>query len=562
MNKSSCFEEEIKDTIKKANNRRDLFTVALLTDSHYTEDGTWDDTACNMQKVLEQADVSAIIHLGDFTDGNFSKEVTATYVNKMLEDLKKNGLPIYVTLGNHDANFYKGNPYKFTKEEMCEVYEVEAPYYYKDFPKQKLRALFFDSYEPDEPVRYGFSMEMIHWIEKTLNETPAGYKVIIFSHEAPLHRLDYWARLIRNGKKMMRVLEKYNALENRQILAYIHGHTHGEHVYRGSSFPIISIGCNKCEYIPDKMPKGAHTYERKSGTVTQDLWDVLQIDAENETLYFTRFGAGEDRVVDCKKTESTWAAIEAKRRAARPMKIWAHRGSSGFAPENTLPAFEVAKALEVDGIELDVQLTKDGEIVVIHDETIDRTSDGTGYVKDYTLEELRKFNFASGKPSFGFVQISTLREVYELFQDTDYVINVELKTGIIPYDEEMCGTCLEEKVHALTEEMGMTKQVIYSSFNHESMLKMQKYVTGEQTALLHDEKLPKGVSTSLEYQVSAVHPLKDIADLKQYVEACHKEGLRVHVWTVNEKEEALMLCEMGVDAIITNHPGSMRDLLT
>ena len=78
MNKSSCFEEEIKDTIKKANNRRDLFTVALLTDSHYTEDGTWDDTACNMQKVLEQADVSAIIHLGDFTDGNFSKEAPPT----------------------------------------------------------------------------------------------------------------------------------------------------------------------------------------------------------------------------------------------------------------------------------------------------------------------------------------------------------------------------------------------------------------------------------------------------------------------------------------------------
>jgi hypothetical protein len=138
-------------------------------------------------------------------------------------------------------------------------------------------------------------MEMIHWIEKTLNETPAGYKVIIFSHEAPLHRLDYWARLIRNGKKMMRVLEKYNALENRQILAYIHGHTHGEHVYRGSSFPIISIGSNKCEYNPEIMPPGARIYERERGSVSQDLWDILMIDGEAEQLHFVRFGAGEDQ---------------------------------------------------------------------------------------------------------------------------------------------------------------------------------------------------------------------------------------------------------------------------
>jgi len=559
----TIFEEEIEDTVKKVNGHKDLLTFALLTDSHYTVNGTWDDTANNMYRVLQQVKAEGIIHLGDFTDGMTSKKVTTAYVKSMLGDLKKNELPIYVTFGNHDSNYFKGNPQRFTKEEMCQIYEVEEPFYYKDFPAQKLRALFLDSYDPNEPVRYGFSIEMIQWVEKTLDETPAGYKVIIFSHEAPMHRLDYWARLIRNGKAMMQVLESYQEKPGRQILAYIHGHTHGEHVYRGSSFPIISVGCNKCEYFPDKKPEGCVACERKPDTVTQDLWDILQIDVENERLHFVRFGAGEDRVVDCKKTESTWAAAEAESRIARSMKIWAHRGSSGFAPENTIPAFAVAKALDVDGIELDVQLTKDGEIVVIHDETIDRTSDGTGFVKDYTLEELRKFNFASNKPAFGFVTIPTLREVYGLFQDTDYTINVELKTGILPYDEEMCnGICLEKKVHDLTQEMGMTKQVIYSSFNHESVLKIQKYITEEKTAFLQRDIIVDGAVYASSHHVDAMHPAKYFANLKQYVEACHQKGLKVHVWTVNEKEEALMLREMGVDAIITNHPGSMRDLLT
>lgn len=586
-----CFAQEITDTaekvtaIKKLCSEKNgnsigaqdnLLCFCLLADSHYTVNGTWEDTADNIKRTLHmlldgEQNTAAIVHLGDFTDGMTSKKVTSYYVNKMLADLRENGIPLYVTLGNHDSNYFRGNKQRFSCQEQNELFGLEQEYYYVDYDIQQIRCLFLSSYNADTPVRYGFSDEEIEWIRQTLDRTPSGYKVLIFSHEAPLDNLDYWARLIRNGKRLVTLLEEYNAREDCQILAYIHGHTHAEHIYRGCSFPIISIGCNKCEYYPDKKPAGSHAYERVPDTITQDLWDVLLVDAKTEKLYFVRFGAGVDRVVDCKKTESTWRQEREAKRANRKVKIWAHRGSSGFAPENTLPAFEVAKELDVDGIELDVQMTKDGEIVVIHDETIDRTSDGSGWVKDYTLHELRQFNFAKEKPAFGFVTIPTLEEVYALFQDTDYVINVELKTSIIPYDgsnvtvagkncQEIDKRCIEEKVHELTERMGMSKQVIYSSFSHASILKMQQYITEEQTAFLFCDGWLNVTEYAGKYQVQALHPALYYLELPEMTRKCHEQGMRVHVWTVNEKEYALRLSEIGVDAIITNHPGKMREL--
>ena len=285
----ACFEPEIVDTVKKvetiweehvADNKVDfadcerdrgsnLLSMVLLTDSHYTVNGTWEDTADNIKKVLMRLDkgevskttinnrgnTDAIVHLGDFTDGMTTKKVTTAYTERMMHDMRQNGLPVYVTLGNHDSNYFRGNKQRFTKEEQRELFGLAKEYYYQDFPFQKLRCLFLASYDADTPVRYGFSDEEVEWVKETLDATPLGYKVLIFSHEAPLDILDYWARIIRNGKKLMQVLEEYNAREDAQILAYIHGHTHAEQVYRGSSFPIISIGSNKCEYFRIKSRK-------------------------------------------------------------------------------------------------------------------------------------------------------------------------------------------------------------------------------------------------------------------------------------------------------------------
>ena len=120
------------------------------------------------------------------------------------------------------------------------------------------------------------------------------------------------------------------------------------------------------------------------------------------------------------------------------MKIWAHRGCSQMYPENTIMAF--ARAIEIKGlagIELDIQMTKDGEIVVIHDERVDRTTDGTGYVKDYTYAELRKLSIETG--SSQKEKVPSIQEVLELLQDRmaeNMLLNIELKNSVIPRSEE------------------------------------------------------------------------------------------------------------------------------
>lgn len=95
-------------------------------------------------------------------------------------------------------------------------------------------------------------------------------------------------------------------------------------------------------------------------------------------------------------------------------KVWAHRGASGYAPENTLEAFEMSVKQQADGVELDVQLTKDGELVVLHDETLDRTTDGKGFVKDYTLKEVQALKAVKTHPEYQTGRIPMLAEVYDL----------------------------------------------------------------------------------------------------------------------------------------------------
>ena len=113
-------------------------------------------------------------------------------------------------------------------------------------------------------------------------------------------------------------------------------------------------------------------------------------------------------------------------------KIFAHRGASAYAPENTLPAFEKAVDIGADGVELDIHLSRDGRLVVIHDEMLDRTTNGHGFVKDFTLAELKKLDASKTMTSSGFcnLRIPTLGEVYELLADTELLVNVEVKSSI------------------------------------------------------------------------------------------------------------------------------------
>ena len=164
------------------------------------------------------------------------------------------------------------------------------------------------------------------------------------------------------------------------------------------------------------------------------------------------------------------------------MKIWAHRGCSQKYPENTITSFTKAAELferGLEGIELDVQLTKDQGLVVIHDEKIDRTTDGFGFVRDYTLEELKTFHIHTGKKEPEY--IPTLREVLELLSEKmkkGFKLNIELKNGVYPYPG------LEEKTHAMIKEFGLEKSVVYSSFSALSLERMRKIAPESEIGVL------------------------------------------------------------------------------
>lgn len=235
--------------------------------------------------------------------------------------------------------------------------------------------------------------------------------------------------------------------------------------------------------------------------------------------------------------------------------VWAHRGASGYAPENTLAAFQKAVDLGADGVELDIQLTKDDQIVVIHDEMIDRTSDGKGWVKDYTLEELRAFNYNRTKPEYKHADIPTMREVFELLKPTGLFINIEIKTGVVFYEK------IEEKILALAKKMGMEDRVCYSSFNHYTVTRIHELKPDAEVGFLYADGPIDMPSYGVKHGVNALHPALYNLQYDGFVKECKEKGLKLNVWTVNERPYMEMCCQYGVDAIITNYPDIAKEVV-
>ena len=239
----------------------------------------------------------------------------------------------------------------------------------------------------------------------------------------------------------------------------------------------------------------------------------------------------------------------------RPL-VWAHRGASGYLPENTLPAFEKAVEMGADGIELDIHKTKDGQLVVIHDEKIDRTSNGKGRVQDLTLEELRRYNYNATQPkSCDHADIPTMREVFELIKPTDLMINIEIKTGIVFYED------IEADILAMTKEFGMEDRVLYSSFNHYSIMKIKELDGNARTGFLYMDGTLNMPEYGRDHGVEALHPAFYNVQYPNFVEKCHEYGLKINSWTINTKQYMNMACEMGLDGIITNYPDQALEIV-
>ena len=220
-------------------------------------------------------------------------------------------------------------------------------------------------------------------------------------------------------------------------------------------------------------------------------------------------------------------------------KVFAHRGASAYAPENTLPAFELAARQGADGIELDVHLSKDGELVVIHDETLDRTTNGTGAVKDRTLAELQALCADNGMSGFADARIPTLREVLELVRPTGMLVNIELKTSLVWYDG------IEEKTLALVEALGMQERVIYSSFNHYSIERVRQLAPQAQTAYLFADIICDVEKYAAAHGVGGLHPGLWNVRMADFLHTYLASGLAVRVWTVNEADDLRWLLAAG-----------------
>ena len=236
---------------------------------------------------------------------------------------------------------------------------------------------------------------------------------------------------------------------------------------------------------------------------------------------------------------------------------FAHQGASAVAPGSTLAAFRLAAEMGADGVELDVHLSRDGEAVVIHDFTVDRTTDGQGAVREMLLEQLQELDAGSWfDPTFAGERIPTLQEVFDAIGHR-LLVNVEIKS--LPGRSRG----LEVEVVRLIEDNSLAHRVIASSFNPLSLRKMKRLNPNIPTALLYAPKQPLflrrvwlGPITPHEFR----HPYHTMVDERLMAWAWQK-GYRVNTWTVNEPDEMRRLLALGVDGIITDHPDLLAEVL-
>ena len=227
-------------------------------------------------------------------------------------------------------------------------------------------------------------------------------------------------------------------------------------------------------------------------------------------------------------------------------KIIGHRGASAHAPENTLSAFQLALEYGADGIELDVMLTKDEHIVVIHDDTIDRTTNGSGRVKDMILEELQVYDAGEGQ------KIPSLREVFDQFGGK-CLINIELKNYSSIFDS------LPVKVAALIKEYDLSEFVLVSSFNPFNLPRFRRRLPEVTLGLITQPGQSKLWLWRL-FRYDALHPHFSDVD-ESLVAALHARKCEINTWTPNDPEEISRLAALGVDGLITNVPKIAKQVL-
>jgi len=257
-----------------------------------------------------------------------------------------------------------------------------------------------------------------------------------------------------------------------------------------------------------------------------------------------------------------------KQKDSRPL-VFAHRGGGGLIPENTLEAFLYSARMGVDVLELDVHATADGELVVMHDAAVDRTTDGRGQVHQLSLEAIKKldagFLFSTdGNQTFPFrgkgITVPTLREIFAALPEMKF--NIEPKQQAPSIIAPLC---------ALIRERKMTDKTIVGSFNQATIDDFRRQCPEVATAASPSEVTRflalarSGLDRSYSPPMQALQVPENLGGLqivsKEFVEAAHRRNLKVHVWTVNDTADMQRLLDAGVDGIMTDYPDRLLKLL-
>ncbi len=232
------------------------------------------------------------------------------------------------------------------------------------------------------------------------------------------------------------------------------------------------------------------------------------------------------------------------------VRVVGHRGAMGYCPENTLASFERALELGADWIELDVHLSRDDALIVIHDETLDRTTDGHGLVRDHTLAELSSLDAGNGE------RIPTLDDVLAWARDRGTVVDIEIKNAPLFY------AGIEDAVVSSVRNMNMVDNVIVISFDHAAVKRVKDIEPRIATGVLYACR-PIDAGVALAHAAAADALLPQWAFVtREDVSRAHEAGLAVAPWATSDRKVVGHLIDCGVDAIATNHPDEVRRVVT
>ena len=250
--------------------------------------------------------------------------------------------------------------------------------------------------------------------------------------------------------------------------------------------------------------------------------------------------------------------------SARPTpQVLAHRGASGYAPETTLASYRMALQMKVDYLELDLQMTADGELVAIHDTTVDRTTNGKGPVGSKTLDQLKELDAGSwfnrvfpdkARNEYVGEKIPTLQEIIDLAKPTPAGLYIELKSP------ELYPPDFEAKLLSILRRNKFEQRVLVQSFNAHSVEKMKSLDAGIRTALLVGNLSGEPVGAALKVRANELAINYELLT-PDIVKRARDNGLTIAVWTVDEVDAMKRMIELGVDRIITNYPDRLQALL-